>query len=72
MAYRVKVDPDVCISSGMCVSEAPDLFRFDEDDIAEVVPGGPVLPDAVLLRLARTCPSGALQVFDGDELIDAF
>jgi ferredoxin len=72
MAYRVEIDSDVCISSGMCVSEAPDLFRFDSDDIAEVVPGGPALPDAALLRLARTCPSGALQVFDGDHEIDAF
>ncbi|HEX3750307.1 MAG TPA: ferredoxin [Streptosporangiaceae bacterium] len=72
MTYRVEIDSDVCISSGMCVSEAPDLFRFDEDDIAEMIPGGPTLPDAALLRLARTCPSGALQIFDGDDQIDVF
>lgn len=72
MAHRVEVDSDVCISSGMCVSEAPGLFRFDEDDIAEVIPGGIKLSDDALLRLARICPSGALQVFDGDEQIEIF
>jgi ferredoxin len=72
MAYRVEVDPDVCISSGMCVAEEPGLFRFNDEDIAEVIPDGAKLSDDALLRLARTCPSGALQVFDGDQQIDLF
>jgi len=31
MAYRITVDHDVCMSSGKCVADAPDLFRFDDD-----------------------------------------
>jgi ferredoxin len=72
MAYRIEVDSDLCISSGMCVADAPEAFRFNDDDIAEVIPGAPRLSDDALVRLAQGCPSGALQVFDGDKPISAF
>lgn len=70
MTYRIIVDADACISSGKCVADAPRTFRFDDDEIAEVVPGAPVPPDDVVLDLARACPSGAIRVFDGDDEID--
>jgi ferredoxin len=72
MAYRIEVDQDVCISSGMCVADAPELFRFNDDEVAEVITGGEQLSGEALVRLARGCPSGALQVFDGDQQVDAF
>ena len=72
MAYRIEVDQDVCISSGMCVADAPELFRFNDDEVAEVIPGAGQLSDQALVRLARGCPSGALQVYDGDQPVDAF
>jgi ferredoxin len=72
MAYRIEVDQDVCISSGMCVADAPKLMQFNDDEVAEVIPGAEPLPDQELIRLARGCPSGALQVFDGDTPVDAF
>jgi ferredoxin len=71
MAYRIEVDQDLCISSGMCVADAPGLIRFNDDDLAELIPGGTQLPDQALVRLARGCPSGALLVFDGDEPVNA-
>jgi ferredoxin len=67
MSLRVEIDRDFCISSGTCVADAPELVRFDDDELAELVPGAAFPPDAALLGLARTCPSGALRVFDGDE-----
>ncbi|HXV91892.1 MAG TPA: ferredoxin [Pseudonocardia sp.] len=70
--YRIEVDGAVCISSGKCVADAPDVFRFDDDEVAELVPGAPRLPDAEILDIARACPSGAIRVFDGDEEIDVF
>lgn len=70
MPHRIAVDADTCISSGACVADAPQLFRFDDDEIAELVPGAPVPPDDVVLELARACPSGAIRVFDGDHEID--
>ena len=72
MAYRIEVDSDVCFSSGMCVADAPETFRFNDEDIAEVIPGAPRLSDDAQLRLARGCPSSALQVFDGDQPISIF
>lgn len=72
MTYRITVDADACISSGKCVADAPQTFRFDDDEIAEVVPDAPVPPDEVVLDLARACPSGAIRVFDGDEEIDVY
>ena len=70
MAYRIEVDPDVCMSSGRCVADAPGLFRFDGDEVAELIPDGEQLPDQTLIALARACPSGALQVMDNEERIE--
>lgn len=71
---RITVDAEVCISSGRCVAERPDVFRFDADEVAEVIPGAPVMPDDAQLELARACPSGALQLHDAEtgEEIDIF
>lgn len=60
------VDKDVCISSGKCVADAPDAFVFDDDEIASAVEGHPGLSDSALVDLARTCPSGAIHVYDAD------
>ena len=70
MAHRIAVDADACISSGVCVANLPQLFRFDDDEIAELVPGAPAPRDAVVLDAARACPSGAIRVFDGADEID--
>lgn len=74
MSYRITVDGDVCMSSGKCVADAPDLFRFDDEEISELRQDAPPVPDERLLDLARACPSGALVVRDADtdEEIDVF
>ncbi|MEV0595761.1 ferredoxin [Nonomuraea cavernae] len=64
MGFEVRVDKDVCISSGKCVADAPAAFRFDDDEIAEPVAGVSALGDDHLVEIARSCPSGAIQVFD--------
>ena len=65
MTYRAVVDKDVCLSSGRCVADAPDAFVFDDDEIAEDVPGHPGISDSALVELARACPAGAIAVYDG-------
>ena len=39
MNYRVEVKKELCISSAKCVSDAPKIFKFDEDELAEPVTG---------------------------------
>lgn len=34
---KVQVDPDLCISCGLCVESCPDVFDWDDDDKATVV-----------------------------------
>lgn len=65
MALRAEVDKDVCISSGRCVADEPSVFRFDDDELSEVAPDAPQLPDDDLRAIARGCPSGAILLFDG-------
>ena len=36
MAKIPYVDKDVCISCNLCVDMLPDVFRLDDDDLAEV------------------------------------
>lgn len=64
MPYTAAVDKDVCISSGVCVADAPAAFRFDDDELAEPTHAVPALPDDVLLAVARGCPSGAISLTD--------
>ncbi len=64
MSYRASVDKAACLSSGRCVADAPAAFVFDDDELAEAVPGHPGLSDAALVEQARACPSGAIVVHD--------
>jgi ferredoxin len=34
---EVKVDQDLCISCGLCVSNCPDIFSWNQEDKAEAV-----------------------------------
>ena len=36
MARTVVIDQDECISCGACVDSCPDVFRLNDDNIAEV------------------------------------
>ncbi|GAA0828036.1 ferredoxin [Streptosporangium amethystogenes subsp. fukuiense] len=64
MGYQVRVDKDVCISSGKCVADAPAAFRFDDDEIAEPTTGVSTLSGDLLVEIVRNCPSGAIRLFE--------
>jgi ferredoxin len=61
---RIVIDKDECLSAGKCVADHPEAFGFDDDELAEVLPGAAALDDDTLLRAARRCPSGALRVIE--------
>ena len=33
---RVEVDPDLCISCGVCIDTCPEVFEWDENGISKV------------------------------------
>lgn len=70
MTLRVEVDRDACVSAGKCVAAAPAFFQFDDDELVVVDPSAPVPNDKLLLRIAKSCPSQAIHVYDGDQRIE--
>lgn len=66
MSYRVTIDKDTCVSSGKCVADHPTAFTFDADELSTVAAGVTDLDDATLLKAARRCPSGAIELTDID------
>ncbi len=63
---KIQIDRSLCVGFGDCVTEAPEGFRLDADDIA-VFGGHPELVERErLLRACEVCPVDALTVWDGD------
>ncbi len=62
---KIVVDKDACIGAGTCVVLAPNAFELDSKGIANVK------MDAInqhtydeLLEAAKSCPTGAIKLFD--------
>lgn len=55
---KVKLNEDMCIGCGMCVSEAPNNFTFDETHAK--VTNEEVTPEAK--NAADFCPVGAITI----------
>jgi ferredoxin len=60
---RVVVDREVCMSSGVCEMEAPEVFELDDDGVLHVRADLSVDPAAVETAV-RACPTGAIQLVD--------
>jgi ferredoxin len=72
VSLRVLVDPDVCIGAGNCVLAEPTAFSLDKHSVARLEPAADALDTPRLLAVARACPSGAVELFDGDQQVDIF
>ena len=64
VAYTIKIDQELCVSSGKCVGDAPGRFRFDDDELAELVSDPEPIDDVRLVAVARNCPGRAIALFD--------
>ena len=62
--YRLEVDRELCSGFGSCVDAAPKLFELDGSGIASLVASES--EDGAVLAAARSCPMGAIAVFDQD------
>ncbi len=61
--WRVEVNRETCVGSGLCVGTAPGHFRLDEDRSRPV--DELVEPDDLLLGVAESCPTESIIVRDG-------
>ncbi|QXE33053.1 ferredoxin [Streptomyces sp. GMY02] len=67
MSWRVAVDGQRCIASGMCAGAAPEFFALDGDS-ARVL-ADRIDPDETVLDAADSCPASAITVTeDGREI----
>lgn len=61
----LRIDRTLCVGFGDCVTEAPEAFALDDEDVAVFV-----RPETVererLLTACRTCPVDAITVTDAD------
>ena len=63
MTFRIEIETDDCMSSGKCVADYPEVFVFDEEELAALIPNAK-LTDKEIIKVARNCPSSAILVFD--------
>lgn len=61
---KVKVNEDLCIACGACMSVAPDLFKFNEKGFSEAKK--PVVNDdnKDAINGMEACPTGAIVLED--------
>lgn len=58
----VTIDKERCVSAGRCIADEPSAFRFDDTELAELLPGATDLSAERLIVLARRCPGLAIEV----------
>jgi ferredoxin len=62
----VRVDPNLCVGSGMCVSSHPDLFAFQADGHAMYT--ATMLDESAAREAEELCPVSAISlIFDPEE-----
>ena len=68
---RVQIDRSLCVGFGDCVSEAPEAFRLDGEDLAIFGENPARVERERLVRACDLCPVDALTVWDeeGRQLI---
>lgn len=79
---KIRVDRDLCIGAAPCISAAPEVFRFDEENKAVIKIKGrnkgvnraerkelaaDAVSDDVLLAAAQSCPVKAIFLYDEKE-----
>ncbi|MFD9424335.1 MULTISPECIES: ferredoxin [unclassified Streptomyces] len=67
MTWHVRVDPQLCLASGMCAGVAPEAFALDGEHARTVADG--IEPDERVLDAADICPAQAITVHEGNRVI---
>lgn len=63
MVMKVRIDPALCAGHGQCEAAAPEVFRVNDDWLAEVlIDNPPESMRAAVENAARLCPVKAVLV----------
>lgn len=70
---KVAVNQATCDTSGICVQELPELFRFQPGSKKAIARQSEVPPKlhARCREVARRCPTGAILLVEGEPTADA-
>ena len=66
--YTIKVIPAKCIAAASCVAISPDVFKLNEENIAEIVED-PHDEEENILLAAQSCPTSAIEIWEGEERV---
>ena len=61
---RIHIDRDLCVSFGDCIEAAPDVFEFDDEEIAVFASEVGTIDREDLIAACASCPVDALTAFD--------
>ena len=60
---KVKIDQDSCTGDGICAEICPNVFKMNDDDIAEVISADVNADDEDDVReAADTCPESCITI----------
>nr|WP_073786487.1 ferredoxin [Streptomyces sp. SID4919] len=65
--WDTRVDPRLCLASGMCAGIAPEVFTLDGEHAR--VREDRIEPDDRVLAAAEVCPARAITVLDRNTVI---
>ncbi|NLM37423.1 MAG: ferredoxin [Firmicutes bacterium] len=58
---KTKVDPELCIACGLCISTCPDVYSWDDDGKAQAVEETvPQEQESCAEEAAENCPTSAI------------
>lgn len=63
--YKIVVIQSKCIAAASCIAISPDLFKLNEQNLAELIEGGSDELDNIMLA-AQSCPTGAIEIYEGE------
>mgnify|MGYP003404313619 FL=1 len=63
--YTIKLLQSKCIAAASCVAISPTFFKLNEANLVEIIEGGSDEEDNLLLS-AQSCPTGAIEVYEGE------
>jgi len=59
---KAKVDPDICIGCGLCVTTCPEVYRMEDDKAVVCVAVVPKGAEETCQKAADECPVTAITI----------